>query len=329
MQTLVLGSSGFLGVHVVGSLVGRGLSPRCGRRARSNGLALRRLVGRRDRVLADLDDPASLRAAMEGVEVVFHCAGHYPTRSADAETTLVTGRQHIDTVCDVAAEQGVRRLVYLSSTGSVAPGNGMSTEDDTFAERPTQSLYHALKWEMEARVLAEDRFETSIACPGACLGPWDLRVGTSALLVAAARGIDVPHPDGWIGVVDARDVGEAMVRMAERPEPISRLLLVGHNRRLQALLQELSQRYGTPPPSAPLSPQRAIAVANAAESAPGRPAISRAIVDLIVHGVPVDNRRSRELLPIHYRPLAATLDDWDAWAGRLGIIPNEPERVPA
>jgi dihydroflavonol-4-reductase len=329
MKHLVLGSSGFLGVHVVNQLVQRGHSPLCGRRSRSNTLALRRLCKGQTMVLADLDDPDTLAEAMAGVDVVIHAAGYYPTRSNRPDESLATAERQIDNVCNAAATANVRRLVYLSSTGSVAPGTGLSDESDVFPARPRFSLYHALKWLMEERVLSEQRFETSIACPGACLGPWDLRMGTSALLVALANRMDLPHPDGWVGPVDVRDAAWGTVELALRKEPLRRVLMVGENLRLQDMLEKLAPRYDAPPPSRPLSPEAAVALADAAEARPERPPISRNIVDLVVHGVPVDSRLSREALGLEYRPLSSTLDDWEAWARPLRIIPPQNQRATA
>jgi hypothetical protein len=47
-------------------------------------------------------------------------------------------------------------------------------------------------------------------------------------------------------------------------------------------------------------------------------------VDLVVHGVTVDARLSREVLGLTYRPLAQTLDAFDDWARRIGILPTSP-----
>jgi hypothetical protein len=45
----------------------------------------------------------------------------------------------------------------------------------------------------------------------------------------------------------------------------------------------------------------------------------------VVHGVALDASQSARALGLRYRPLADTLDAFDAWALRLGLIPAAPE----
>ena len=327
MTALVLGANGFLGLNLVDALLASGESPRCGRRKRSNVLALRER--RVTMVPADLDSAAELRAAMNGCSTVFHVAGHYPRLSIDREGALATGLRQLRAVLDAAASGNVRRVIYVSSaaTAAPAPEGGPSSERHVHPAMPGYGTYHDLKWAMEAMALAEDRLEVVVACPGACLGPWDWRVGTSALVVALARGLDPPHPDGAINLVDARDVALALVALAAHRSPPRRILLSGANHRLHALLSGLARRYRERPPSPPLSAAAAIAFADAEERrAAGRPALSREIVDLGVHGVPLDTSLAASL-GLRFRPLEETLSAADGWFRRMRIIPPSREEA--
>ena len=332
VETLLLGAGGFLGLHTLDALRDLGVEPRCGRRRRSNVLGLRSRKARM--VPADLDDADSLRAAMDGCEVVVHAAGHYPKTSLDPQAALELGLRQTHAVLEAAVAAKVRRLVYVSTTSTVAPApdGGPSDERHTWSAPPPFGTYHALKWQMERAVLAEDRLEIAVACPAACLGPGDLRVGTSALLVATSRGMDPPHPDGTVPVVDARDVGRAVARLATLADPPRRVLLAGSNHRLQELLSLAAARYGVAPPSPPVDAATAIALADAAEAAvegtAQRPALSREIVDLVVHGLPLSCALAEARLGLSWTPLSTTLDDFDAWARRLGIVPPPPETAP-
>lgn len=324
MSVLILGAAGFLGVNLVDAALAAGVTPRCARRRRTNVMALRRRGV--PMVELDLDEPASLREALAGAEVVYHLAGHYPRLSLDRAATLTTGMRQMAAVLDAAARARVRRLVYVSSTATVAPDpEGVSSERATFSGPPGFGVYHDLKWSMEAMALAEDRLEVLIACPGACIGPWDLRVGTSALLVGLARGLDPPHPEGVVNLVDARDVAAALLALGAHRSPPRRVILAAGNHHLHALLVALARRYGVPPPAPPLSELEAIRRADEAEAAAksGRPSLSREIVDLVIHGVPVDAFLSRDALAATYRPLSETLDAFDAWARRMKLIPTE------
>lgn len=331
MNALVLGAAGFLGINLVDALRAAGVEPRCGRRKRTNVLPLR--SRKANLVLADLDDAASLAEAMAGCDVVFHCAGHYPRHSLDRAGAFATGLDQLRRVLDVAAASGVRRLIYVSSTASVAPNpaGGPSDEHHVFPAMPGFGVYHDLKWAMEAVALAETRLEVLVANPAACIGPWDLRVGTSALLVALARGMDPPHPDGIVSIVDTRDVARALVAMAAHPSPPRRVVLSGGSYRFQALLERLAARYGVAPPSPPLADADALALADREEARAaregGRAALSREIADLIVHGLPLSARLAETTLGLAWTPLSDTLDAFDDWGRRMRMLPPLPSSL--
>jgi dihydroflavonol-4-reductase len=341
MKVKVLGGGGFLGLSVVPALQARGVTPVCGRRVRSNVLGLRAL--KVPLVLCDLDAPETVQAALCDTDVLVHLAGHYPRLSVDPVGALETATRQMRTVLDAAAAGGVRRLVYVSSTATVAPREPVaaggsfaeaprSDESDRFAAAPRWGTYHAVKWHLEAQVEEEARFETVTACPGACLGPHDYKLGTAAFLAATARRLQPAHPDGWVNAVDVRDVGDAVAQLATLAHVPRRVLVAGEPLRLHRLLESIAPRYGAPPPRPALSAAEAVALADAEEHRAaregGRASLSRELVDLVVHGVPVDAGLSMRALGLNYRPLSETLDAFDAWAHRIGLLSPSPSSSP-
>ncbi|GMV42137.1 MAG: dihydroflavonol 4-reductase [Myxococcales bacterium] len=333
LRTLILGAGGFLGINLVDALLSEGVVPACGRRRRSNVLALRsRKV---PLVLADLDAPETLDEAMRDVDVVFHLAGHYPRYSTSPAAAMELGLRQTRAVLDAAARAGVRRLIYASTTATVAPApSGPSDESHVFPAVPRLGTYHDLKWAMEDLCLREDRLDVRVACPSGCLGPYDLRVGTTALLVALACGKNPPHPDGITNLVDVRDVATGLVRMARQDDAPRRVILSALSAPLHGLLCELAARYRVPQPSPPLraevAQQLALDEERRAERDGGRPALSREIADLVVYGVPLDTRLAEQALGMRWTPLSQTLDALDGWARRMGFIPDiTPSETPA
>ncbi len=134
MRPLVLGASGFVGLNLVDALLSEGINPLCARRARSNVIPLR--SRRASMVVADLDDIDSLQKAMDETDVVFHCAGHYPRLSLNPDAALETGRRQLTNVLNAASKTGVKRLIYVSSTATVAATDGVSDESDVFVDEP-------------------------------------------------------------------------------------------------------------------------------------------------------------------------------------------------
>jgi len=275
--------------------------------------------------VADLDHPESLRLAMQGHDLVVHAAGHYPFLSTQPDRTVATAARQTRNVLDAAAESGVSRLIFVSSTGTViARSDGRaSTERDRYASMPGRGAYIDAKWVMEELVRLETRFEVSTLCPGACLGAGDMRLGTAGMLVALARRHPVPYVDGWINPVDALDVGGAVVRVSRAAVPVPRMLLAGSNWRMSALLAHVASRYDVHAPS-PLPLDEAVDLAERAEleseRTGERPALAREFVDLLANAGPVDCSLARGH-GISFRPLDDTLHTFDVWARAQRIIP--------
>lgn len=327
MTTLILGAGGFLGINLVEAMQARGLAMKCGRRKRSNVLALRACGA--TLVEADLDQPATLHAAMAGCKTVVHLAGHYPRLSIDAEGSLTVGVTQTDAVLEAAARAGIERLIYVSSTATVRRRTqGPSDERDVFAAAPGYGTYHDLKWQLERLVAAERRFETITVCPGACLGAHDWKIGTSAFLWQLIRGVSPAHPNGIISWVDVGDVALALAALVTRPQIPKRLLVVADSVDLHTLLVQLARRYGLPELEAPLSAPDAVTLADHEEARVeiegGRPQLSREIADLIIHGAAINGHGAASLLNFKYRSLEHTLSTFEAWARRLGapILPT-------
>ncbi len=325
MTVLILGAGGFLGLNVTDAVRAAGADVRCGRRARGNVLGLRqRKVAL---VEADLDQPETLRAAMRGCPTVVHLAGHYPRLSLQPHRSLALAQGQTRAVLDAAAAEGVRRLVFVSSTATVAPrAEGPSREADVFASPPSIGAYHAVKWAMEQQVSEERRFETVTLCPGACLGPFDWKAGTSAMLWQLRQGGCPPHPDGVVSWVDVRDVGQAIARVVAGGPMPRRLLLSAASLGFHRFVADVAARYGVPA-DPPLPDDEAIALADAEElraaQSGHRPRLSRELVDLILHGARIDGSRAVALLGFRYRPLTDALDAFDAWAQRFPSTRNE------
>jgi UDP-glucose 4-epimerase len=79
----------------------------------------------------DLLDPASLKAACEGVERIYHCAGYaHAVGSANAELHQRVNFEGARNLVRAAGEAGVKRFVFLSSVKAMAePGQHCVDED--------------------------------------------------------------------------------------------------------------------------------------------------------------------------------------------------------
>jgi nucleoside-diphosphate-sugar epimerase len=119
VNVLVTGGAGFIGSNLVGALAGDGHAVRVlddlstGRKENLDGAA-----GDVDVVLGDVRDPALVRGAMDGVEVVFHLAA-LPSVARSVADPRASHEVNVDGTLNLllaATDAGVRRLVYASSS---------------------------------------------------------------------------------------------------------------------------------------------------------------------------------------------------------------------
>ena len=127
--TLVTGGTGFIGSHVVKQLAERGdalrLLIRKGRDASHlDWIEFERADG-------DITDRDSVRAAMDGVERVFHVAGKTSMRTSDRERVFEVNVGGTRNVMEEALRAGVIRAVHTSSAGAVGPAEPEGTADES------------------------------------------------------------------------------------------------------------------------------------------------------------------------------------------------------
>ncbi len=255
MKCLVLGATGFIGGHVAHAAMEAGWAVRGLRRNPDSTGHLGDLAI--EWVSGDLTDPPSLRFAMEGVEVVFHAAGYYPSskdhRSVDEQVEY--GKEETVRVLDAAHQTGVQRFIYTSSLTTIGhpppKENRLADERDYYIPGTlAKSGYYEAKIVMEEIVLraAEEGFHAVVVNPTAVFGPGDTHKSMGGLLIAVERGWMVGWLPGENNVVDVRDVGIAHVAAAERGRSGERYILGGHNLSIREALNLTAQVAQVKPP---------------------------------------------------------------------------------
>ncbi len=185
MTTLVLGSTGHVGPHVVSALRTRGERVRA--LVRNPGSAASLLPGDVELRRGDLRDGQAVRAALHGVASLFLLTPHGPSMAADQHRLIALAR-----------EQDVR-IVKLSGTSAGIGPDG-----------PDACRQH---WQVE-QDLATGQTPYVILRPNAFMQ--GLVAGLAAS-VAATGTIANPLGTAGLSVVDCADIGEAAAAVLTDP----------------------------------------------------------------------------------------------------------------
>jgi dihydroflavonol-4-reductase len=274
---LVTGATGLVGSHVTQKLLERGDDVRITVRDRSRldnveGLDVQR-------VTADVLDRRSLRKALRGVDRVFHVAGRTSLRAAP-DTLFTTNVQGTRTVCEEALRAGVERMVHVSSVAAIGPAPRGSTADERqpFSAGGLDVPYvHAKREaEVEAIRVCAMGLPVVIVNPAHVFGAGDLYRSSTELVLRFLRRQIPAYVDGALNIVDAEDVARGILLADERGEVGERYILGNRNFTLDRLFADLGRLSGVAPPPLKLPYPAALALARAAEAAPGtRPAITQ------------------------------------------------------
>lgn len=327
MQALITGASGFVGANIVAVLNQAGWQARALVRRTSSLAALKGLTF--EPVLGDVTDRASLLAAMRGCDAVFHAAGVVADYwSQDATLTYRVNVDGTRNVVEAALAAGVARLVFTSSQAALGFGEGQTPIDETHAFNLAPAVYPY----GHSKFLAEQVVQGAVARglhavivnPSVVLGPRDVTLYNSRVILEVQAGRLPLVPPGGVNVVGALDVARGHLLALEKGQPGQRYLLAGHNVTLLDLTRRIAAILGMRGPWGAL-PKRLIgplaaALDGANRLAPRRLPLAGDVLRFGSRFIYADNLKAVAELGWTVTPLQDTLEQAVAWLRAEGAI---------
>jgi len=219
----VTGASGLIGSFLTPALVARGLSVRALYREQVPSIKGAENV---EWVKGDLRDTMLLKAALEGVTHVFHCAGLVSYAPQDEEALLQVNVEGTAAVVDACLERPGIRLCQVSSVAAL--GGSAKTPQESAPLAGPELLSEQSKWDLSAahsayatsKYLAElevwrgvaEGLWAVIVNPSVVLGPADWTRSSTRLFRYAWQQQHFYTP-GSINIVDVRDVVALMTHL--------------------------------------------------------------------------------------------------------------------
>jgi len=245
LTVLLTGGSGFLGSHVAAALVSAGYGVRALVRRSSNRRFLASLGGV-EFTEGTVEDEASCRAAMAGVDAVIHVAGLVKARSpAEFHRTNVEGTRHLLDAA-VAVAPHIVRFVQVSSLAAIGPSfDGRPVDPDAGSGPVTH--YGRSKRESDdlARSYA-DRLPVTILRPPMIYGPRDPETLTFFKAVNSRVVGWFGDGNGKFSAISGPDCASACVAALTAPTPSGNAYFVedGELHTMRELLAGIEEAFG-------------------------------------------------------------------------------------
>lgn len=269
MTTLVTGATGFLGSAVVRALLDRGEAVRVLVRKGSD----RRNIDGLDVELAegDLNDPPSLGDAVKGCGALYHAAADYRLWAKNPDEIYKTNVGATRTLLLLAAQAGVKRIVYTSSVATLGrePSGRPADEQTPVTIDDMTGHYKRSKFLAEEdvkRLVREEEIPIVIVNPSTIVGPRDIRpTPTGRMVEEAARGKIPAFVDTGLNVVHVDDVAAGHVQAFDHGQIGERYVLGGEDMMLREILEEIAKLVGRSPPRIRLPRAAVLPIAYIAE----------------------------------------------------------------
>ena len=255
VRVLITGGTGFIGRRLTAAALARGAivfvltrHPEAAK-ARTLALAGARLL------LGDVTDRESVRRALEVArpQRLFHNAGWYELgiprrRRRQMRAVNVDG---VENVLSLAAELGVDRVIYTSSTTALGDTGGAVADEGFQRCAPVTSWYEATKADAHSLALRHQQAgePVVIVAPAQVVGSGDHSpFGVMARLFLRGRLPPIGWaPQGAFTFAHVDDVADGMLAAGERGKPGELYFLAGETLTLRELMRVWKTSAGRAP----------------------------------------------------------------------------------
>ena len=252
---LVTGATGFLGRHLVRSLIEKGFRVHILARKSSDLSSLP--VDRIKVHYGDITDRLALLQACENKDIVYHLAGFIAYKRADRNMMEKINVEGTANVIDACITNKVEKLLHLSSVVTVGASFTPEPIDENFEfnlSRYNLGYFETKRKAEELIVKAwtENNLSAYMINPSTIYGAGDATKGSRKTQLKVAQGRFKFYPPGGVSVVYANDVIEAIHLCLEKGQPARRYIISGENLTLKSLFAMIAAAAKVPPPTIPL-----------------------------------------------------------------------------
>ncbi|RFU39874.1 nitroreductase family deazaflavin-dependent oxidoreductase [Actinomadura logoneensis] len=328
MRVFLTGASGFVGSHTVAALLAAGHTPRALVRDPDRAARVLTALGvepsRVEFVRGDMLDADAVTRALDGCDAAIHAAAAIGVTgpAADLVSANVTGTRN---VVGGAVAHGLAPVVHVSTVAVFVPPDGpVITADSPLAAPHTAYGRSKVAAERYVREAQSGGAPVAIVYPGGVCGPHQPQLDALPEGLAGALNLAWPLPPGGVGVIDVRDLAEALCRAVTTARGGERWLLGGTFLTWPEIADLCDTLTGVPCRRARVPGAVMVGLGRALDAAKRVRSfeypLTRDAAQLMVSLVPTDDAPALTALDLRLRPVESTLADalrWLAAAGHL------------
>ncbi len=311
--SLVTGAAGLLGIELVNQLLAKGIRVKAVYNKTPIKITHHPLL---QVVHCDLLDVVALEEIMEGVSVVYHCAGMV---SFSPNKKNVLYKVNVDATANVvnaALQAGVKKMVHVSSVAALGrlKEHEPINEKSQWTTETNNSVYGHSKYlgELEVWRGVAEGLDAVIVNPTIILGPGNWKEGSTAIFKNIYDGFNW-FSEGTTGFVDVRDVCKAMILLKESPITAERFIISAENTTYKEVFNLIADAFKKKRPGNKVTPLIASVVWRIEKLKnifSGRePLITKETAATAFAKVHFDNAKLKQHLPgFEYTPLKETIE---------------------
>lgn len=224
-----------------------------------------------------------------------------------------------------AIDEGLQRIVHVSSLATLFRGDGTTLSEDS-EPQPSQHAYGQSKTAADRYVREQQAHghPVKIVYPGAIVGPDDPGLSESMVALKAFVEDFLPLTSGGMQFVDARDVAKAHLRIVEAEPGPARYLVSGTFLRWREIAAILADASGRRLRAWPVPPSVIRGIGQLLDAVrkvrPVEFPLSAEAAAYVTRWDPVPNSAALAEMGVSLRDISDTLRDAVHWLQREGYI---------
>lgn len=246
MKALVTGGTGFIGTHVVRSLLDEDHAVRIFSRKRDLPETFKN--ARVEVETGDMEDVQSLVNALEGIDIFYHIGEIKNSSKAASERNV----RLVKEVIGCLKEKNVQRIVFVSSITVSGIPSAIPADETTEPRLILNDHYTAYKKRCEDIISSNKGCEYVIIRPAPVYGPGSRYLGRFINILGWLGPVGVPfigNAENLVPLIQVRDLAQAIYRAGTEPAAAGQMFILTDGLRhswfdfFQAITEGLGKRF--------------------------------------------------------------------------------------